>query len=54
MNKAAMEVYQALLRDGHQRNVLDRMQTREELYQLLGYHEFERKLDELFAQEQEK
>jgi methylisocitrate lyase len=53
MNKAAMEVYRALLRDGHQRDVLDMMQTREELYQLLGYHEYERKLDELFAQEQE-
>ena len=53
MNKAALGVYQALLRDGHQRNVLKYMQTREELYDYLGYHEFENKLDELFAEEKE-
>ncbi len=53
MNKAALAVYQALLSDGHQRNVLDTMQTRDELYQFLGYHEFERKLDELFARTEE-
>lgn len=49
MNRAAETVYRALLRDGHQRNVLDLMQTRAELYEYLGYHDFERKLDELFA-----
>jgi len=53
MNKAALGVYQALLRDGHQRNVLKYMQTREELYDYLGYHEFENKLDELFAEEKD-
>lgn len=53
MNKAALGVYQALLRDGHQRNVLANMQTREELYDYLGYHEYENKLDELFAKENE-
>lgn len=53
MNKAALSVYEALIRDGHQRNVLDTMQTREELYQYLGYHEYEQKLDKLFEQEQE-
>lgn len=53
MNKAALTVYQALLNDGHQHNVLDIMQTREELYDYLGYHEYERKLDELFASESE-
>jgi methylisocitrate lyase len=53
MNKAALGVYQALLRDGHQKNVLEMMQTREELYDYLGYHDYERKLDELFAQEKE-
>ncbi len=53
MNKAALEVYQALLRDGHQRNVLEKMQTREELYEFLAYHDFERKLDERFAQDKE-
>jgi methylisocitrate lyase len=50
MNKAALNVYQALRRDGHQRAVVDAMQTREELYHYLGYHEFEKKLDALFAQ----
>jgi methylisocitrate lyase len=49
MNRAAETVYRALLEDGHQRNVIDIMQTRDELYDYLGYHEYERKLDELFA-----
>lgn len=49
MNRGAETVYKALLRDGHQREVIDIMQTRAELYDYLGYHEFERKLDELFA-----
>ena len=49
MNKAAENVYTAIRRDGHQRNVIDTMQTREELYDRIGYHEFERRLDELFA-----
>jgi methylisocitrate lyase len=49
MNKAALNVYQSLRKDGHQRAVVDAMQTREELYHYLGYHEFEKKLDALFA-----
>ena len=49
MNRGAETVYRALLEDGHQRNVIDIMQTRAELYDYLGYHEFEQKLDELFA-----
>jgi methylisocitrate lyase len=49
MNRGAERVYQALLADGHQHNVLDIMQTRAELYDYLGYHEFENKLDKLFA-----
>jgi methylisocitrate lyase len=49
MNKAAENVYQAIRRDGHQRNVVDTMQTREELYERIGYHDYERRLDELFA-----
>lgn len=49
MNRGAEAVYRALLEDGHQRNVIDIMQTRDELYDYLGYHEFEQKLDELFA-----
>lgn len=49
MNKAAESIYRSLLKDGHQHNVLELMQTRAELYEYLGYHEYERKLDELFA-----
>jgi len=49
MNKAAENVYQAIRRDGHQRNVIDTMQTREELYDRIGYHDYERRLDELFS-----
>lgn len=49
MNKAAENVYTTIRRDGHQRNVIDTMQTREELYDRIGYHEFESKLDALFA-----
>jgi methylisocitrate lyase len=49
MNRGAEAVYKALLEDGHQRDVIDIMQTRAELYDYLGYHEYEQKLDELFA-----
>ena len=49
MNKAAEAVYTAIRRDGHQKNVVDLMQTREELYDRIGYHAFEQKLDALFA-----
>ncbi len=48
MNKAAMTFYQAVLADGHQRDVIASMQTREEMYELLDYHDYERKLDELY------
>ena len=50
MNKAAEAVYTAIRRDVHQQAVLELMQTREELYERIGYHDFERKLDALFAQ----
>jgi len=49
MSAAAADVYEALRREGTQRGVLGRMQTREELYEVLGYHAVERRLDELFA-----
>ncbi|HBK56636.1 MAG TPA: methylisocitrate lyase [Xanthomonadales bacterium] len=49
MNRAAETVYTAIRRDGHQRAVVDTMQTREELYQRIGYHEYEQRLDALFA-----
>lgn len=48
-NRAAEQVYSAIRRDGHQRNVLDTMQTREELYERIGYHAFEQRLDALAA-----
>jgi methylisocitrate lyase len=49
-NKAAEAVYTAIRQDGHQKNVVDQMQTREELYERIGYHEFESHLDALYAQ----
>jgi methylisocitrate lyase len=54
MNKAAETVYTAIRRDGHQKNVIDTMQTREELYDRIGYHEFESRLDALFQQGKSK
>ena len=49
MNQAALNVYQRLRREGSQKSVVAAMQTRDELYDFLGYRSFERKLDELFA-----
>ena len=54
MNKAAETVYTAIRKDGHQKNVIDTMQTREELYDRIGYHEFESRLDALFQQGKSK
>ncbi|BAK76392.1 2-methylisocitrate lyase [Pseudogulbenkiania sp. NH8B] len=51
MSKAALEVYSAIRQDGTQKNVIDKMQTRMELYDHLGYHAYEQKLDALFSQE---
>jgi len=51
MAKAAESVYGALRREGTQKSVLNLMQTRAELYEVLGYHDYERKLDELFSRE---
>ncbi|MCG5536548.1 methylisocitrate lyase [Ectothiorhodospira mobilis] len=48
MNQAALNVYEAIRRDGTQQGVLDTMQTRAELYEHLGYHAYEEKLDQLF------
>ncbi len=49
MNKAALNVYETIRRDGTQKAAVPTMQTREELYDFLGYHEYERKLDALFG-----
>jgi len=51
MSKAALAVYEHLRNDGTQKSVLELMQTRAELYDVLGYHDYEKKLDELFGQE---
>lgn len=52
MNAAALRVYETLRRDGTQKAVLDTMQSRAELYDFLGYHDYEQKLDALFAKEE--
>ena len=49
MNQAALNVYQTLRREGTQKSVVAAMQTRDDLYDYLGYHTYEQKLDELFA-----
>ncbi|HEX9707035.1 MAG TPA: methylisocitrate lyase [Steroidobacteraceae bacterium] len=54
MSRTALEVYGAIRKDGSQRTVVDRMQTRDELYEVLGYHDYERKLDELFSRNRER
>ena len=54
MNKAALKVYETVRREGTQKNVIDIMQTRNELYDYLDYHRFESKLDQLFAKEKGK
>lgn len=51
MNKAALEVYQIIKRNGSQRELIDLMQTREELYDFLDYHDYEKKLDQLLKKE---
>jgi methylisocitrate lyase len=54
MNAAALATYQAIRRDGTQKNVLNLMQTRDDLYRYLDYHAYEAKLDQLFAAGKEK
>ena len=51
MNRGAETVYKALLEHGHQRDVIEIMQTRDEMYQYLDYYTYENKLDQLFGQE---
>ena len=51
MNAAALKVYRAIRADGTQKNVVDTMQTRAELYEFLNYHSYEQKLDALFSRE---
>jgi len=51
MNKAALNFYETVRRDGTQKAAVPTMQTRAELYDFLGYHDYERKLDELFVKD---
>lgn len=53
MNEAAKRVYETLRSEGTQKSLLDQMQTRDELYDVLDYHRYEKKLDELFGKEHE-
>ncbi len=54
MNKAALNVYTHIRKDGTQKGVVDTMQTRAELYEYLDYHAYEQKLDSLFARAKTK
>ncbi|MCK9489238.1 MAG: methylisocitrate lyase [Xanthomonadales bacterium] len=51
MNKAALNFYQTVRREGTQKNLIETLQTRDELYDFLGYHAYEDKLDQLFARD---
>ena len=51
MNKAALNIYKGMREEGTQKNLVEQMQTREELYEFLDYHEYEKKLDQLFKKE---
>jgi methylisocitrate lyase len=51
MNLAALKVFEAIRRDGTQKNVVNLMQTRDDLYKFLDYHAYEQKLDQLFVSE---
>lgn len=51
MSQAALNTYQAIIHNGTQKSMLDKMQTREELYGVLGYHLYEQKLDQLRMEE---
>jgi methylisocitrate lyase len=54
MNAAALNVYQTIRKEGTQKNAINSMQTRAELYDFLNYYRYETKLDELFQQEKVK
>ena len=54
MNAAALKVYQTIRTEGTQKNLIPMMQTRADLYKYLGYHDYENKLDELFAKGKQK
>ena len=51
MSKAALEVYSTISEDGNVEKILEKMQTRDELYEILDYHTYEKKIDDLFSKE---
>ena len=53
MSAAAVRVYETIRKTGSQKDVIEQMQTREQLYDVLNYHSFEDKLDQLFTKNQE-
>jgi methylisocitrate lyase len=54
MNKAALKAYETVRKQGTQKDLLGEMQTRDELYEFLDYHAYEKKLDELFSREKSR
>jgi methylisocitrate lyase len=54
MSAAAAAVYETIIKTGSQKSALDKMQTREQLYEVLNYHEYERKLDQLLSRRKDK
>lgn len=54
MSQAALNTYKTILQQGTQQAVIDTMQTREELYDILGYHQYEQKLDQLMGEDNEQ
>jgi methylisocitrate lyase len=51
MSKAALEVYSTISKDGSVEKILEKMQSRDELYEILDYHTYEKKIDDLFSKE---
>ena len=51
MSKAALEVYSSISQDGSVEKILEKMQSRDELYEILDYHTYEKKIDDLFSKE---
>ena len=54
MNQAALNVYSTLRSQGTQASLIEKMQSRNDLYEFLGYHDYENKLDALFSKEKEE
>ena len=54
MSKAALAVYETIAKDGDQSSLIEKMQSREELYEILDYHSYEKKLDSLFEKSNKK